>query len=368
LATAFVPVFIKWKFPIDKLIQNTIFKQFVGGETIHATEAIIQHLNQYKVHVILDYGVEASRGGEAEKDYHAEQFIKAIEFASGKRRIPFISIKISAIADFYLLEKMNTLMVDGEGSLELKYTGAKLKLDASDLSKWELVEKRIHKILGIASLYKIKVLVDAEESWIQDAIDGMLTHAAAYYNQHEAIVFYTIQLYRHDRYEFLKELHKHAIANQLKLGVKVVRGAYMEKERDRAQRMGYESPIHQDKKSTDADFNAAIDFCITHSADIETVVATHNEESCYHAVKQIRVGGNNQLVKKLHFSQLFGMSDHITFNLSKEGWSVSKYLPYGPVKKVVPYLMRRAQENTSVHGQTNRELELIRREMKRRGI
>jgi proline dehydrogenase len=361
-----IPLLIKWKFPVQGIIRKTIFKQFIAGENLYETQEVIRNLNKYNVQAILDYGVEGGVEVESVKIDNAEGFIRSIQSASSKPMIPFVSIKISAIASVSLLEKIDSLMQQESGSLIEKYQQALNHLIHSEKEVWERAVKRLHKILGIAALYKVKVLVDAEESWIQNAIDGLITQIVPFYNKEFALVYYTVQLYRRDRLSFLYSLYAYSKAKNLKLGVKLVRGAYMEKERRRAMQKNYPPPIHLNKEAVDKDFDAAITFCVDHSQDIEVVLATHNEFSCMLAVKLLKSDENKAKKINFHFSQLFGMSDHITFTLAKEGFAASKYLPYGPPAQVVPYLMRRAQENSSVEGQSNREFDLIVREIKRR--
>lgn len=224
----------------------------------------------------------------------------------------------------------------------------------------------MERILAIAAMHHVGVLVDAEESWIQDPVDALTMQMMEKYNREKGVVYNTIQLYRHDRLQFLQVSHKQSVQKKFKLGVKLVRGAYMEKERARALNMNYPSPIQPDKESSDRDYNLAIKYCIDHLNDFFLIVASHNEESNLYATQLLIEGGYPLSQRNIHFSQLFGMSDNITFNLADAGCSVSKYLPFGPIKDVVPYLMRRAQENSSVKGQTGRELGLIEKELRRR--
>ena len=368
ILTSLIPALLKWEIPVKGIIRNTIFSQFVGGETLHECAEVASKLGEYQVQTILDYAVEGGSASETDNDKHKEEFIRAIEHASSNANIPYVSLKVSGVASIDLLEKISDLMRSEQGDLSGRYNAALKKLNEKDIRRWEATEKRLHRILGIASLHKMSVLVDAEESWIQDAIDGIITAVMPVYNRNHALVYHTIQLYRKDRLGFLQWLHTYAKEKEVKTGVKLVRGAYMEKESRRAQLKGYSSPIHTDKASVDRDFDAAVDYCFENMQDIEVVLATHNELSCRRAAERIEAMGADRKKIKFYFSQLFGMSDHITFNLAKEGYSVSKYLPYGKVEKVIPYLMRRAQENSSVSGQGSREYELLSREIERRDL
>jgi proline dehydrogenase len=368
LSSRIVPWMLRQKFPIKGLIQQTLFRQFVGGETLMESKPAIEQLHRFNVQTILDYGSEGGKDSEAGKDRNTQFFIKAIEFAENKINIRFVSIKITAIASMEILERVHALMQTEPGFIVEKYQAALKRVTETELSEWRKVEKRVQKIASIAMIYKMRVLVDAEESWIQDAIDGLVMDLMPTYNENEPVLYNTIQLYRHDRFAFLKASHLVARAKGYVLGVKLVRGAYMEKERARAQKMGYASPIQPDKAATDRDFNAGVYYCIEHYADIAVVLASHNEACQLNAIQWMEERNIDRTGLHFHFSQLYGMSDHITFALAKAGYSVSKYLPYGPVDEVVPYLMRRAQENTSVQGQSSRELSLIRTEIKRRGL
>ena len=366
LLTFLLPKLLKWNFPVEGFIRKTIFAQFVGGENMYDAGKLATSLYRRGVQAILDYGVEGGGASEKQKDDHSEKFIRAIEYSSEQEAISFVSVKVSAFASMSLMQKVNALMLEERGTLMARYQAAVSQLEEGELQSWRLVEKRLHKVVAVASLRKTKVLVDAEESWIQEAIDGLVMLVMPYYNRSQAVVYHTVQLYRKDRLEFLKFVHQDALANELVLGVKLVRGAYMEKERARAAAQGVECVVHENKQDTDNDFNAALDYCLDHIQDMEVVLATHNEESSLRAAERLKTMEAEQVGRRFHFSQLFGMSDHITFALSKEGYAVSKYLPYGPVREVIPYLLRRAKENTSVAGQTGRELELIRKELKRR--
>lgn len=355
LGTRFTPFLMKTGLPINGLIRKTIFKQFVGGESLEATAPICDMLDQYGVGVILDYGVEGKES-EASFDHGMEEFIRVIEFAATQKNIPVIAIKVSGIARFELLKKLN----------EAPRLRSGVHDNEEQLAEWERVKGRMIRICEAAKENNIGVLVDAEESWIQDPIDRLTMEMMEAYNKEKVLVYNTIQLYRHDRLDFLKMSHDIATRQGFFLGVKLVRGAYMEKERARAQQEGYPSPIQKDKDNTDLDYNNAIQFCMDNLATTGFVVATHNEASSLYAAELMHEKGIAHSHDHVHFSQLYGMSDNITFNLAKEGYGVSKYVPFGPIRDVIPYLMRRAQENSSVKGQTSRELSLIKQELERR--
>ncbi|UYQ91351.1 proline dehydrogenase family protein [Chitinophaga horti] len=345
------PLAFKLGLPVKGIIKSTIFSQFCGGENLQEAAATAQSLSKFGVGAVLDYGVEAMEG-EINYDHAVPEFIRAIEFAAGKKHIPFIAMKVTGFARFALLEKLHR----GE------------TLTADEQHEYERVRARINTIAESAALHKVSVLIDAEESWIQQPVDDLADAMMARYNRSEVIVYNTFQLYRHDRLEFLKVSYQKAEQGGYLLGAKLVRGAYMEKERRRADEQNYESPIQPDKKSSDEDYNEAIHFCLDHIHKLGLFVGTHNEESTLLVTKLMAEKHLPPNHPRISFSQLYGMSDNITFNLAHAGYHVSKYLPYGPVKDVMPYLIRRAQENTSIAGQMGRELGLIRKEMKRRGI
>ena len=366
LGTYLTPWAIKMGLPVDSAVRNTIFKQFVGGETLQETTAVVEKLARSGVQVILDYGVEGKEG-EAAFEHGCKEFIRVIKYAGTQKNIPFISIKVTGFARFGLLEKLDELMHAADHPvLQSRYNLAIQQLGIEGMGEWDKVRQRMKRICDAAAAAHVGVLVDAEESWIQDPVDALTTQMMREYNQKQLLVYNTIQLYRHDRLNFLKTLYTLAEEKHFLLGAKLVRGAYMEKERKRARNLGYKSPIQKSKESTDADYNAAVQFCIDHLDKVGVIVATHNERSNLYATELLQEKGLLFHHPHVHFSQLYGMSDNITFNLAAAGCNVSKYLPFGPLKDVVPYLMRRAQENTSVKGQTGRELRLIKKEIRRR--
>jgi len=366
LGTGITPWFIKIGLPIKGIIRNTIFKQFVGGESLQETSVVAKKLGGYGVDVILDYGVEGGGYGEEGLDHACDEFIRVIEYAATQPNIPFMSIKVTGIARFGLLEKLDKSVEEKPGSLMKRYVKALETLTADEEKEWQRVHERMKRICKTAADKKIGVLVDAEETWIQDPVDVLTVLMMVQFNTRHAVVYNTIQLYRHDRLKFLKDSHEAADTKNFILGAKLVRGAYMEKERRRAVEMNYPSPIQESKDATDNDYNTALAFCVQHIDRIAFIVASHNENSNLYTTQLLQQKGYPLNHPHVHFSQLYGMSDNITFNLADAGCKVSKYLPFGPIKDVIPYLMRRAQENSSVSGQTGRELGLIKKEMQRR--
>jgi len=340
---------IKAGLPVKALVKNTIFKQFCGGEDLVEAAETANKLEQYKMGVILDYSVEGKEG-EAEFDKAVPEFIKAIQYAKTEPNIPFICIKITGFARFALLEKVheNTALTEQEQQ------------------EWNRVRQRIEKIGDACKESNVMLLIDAEETWIQEAVNLLADAMMEKYNREKVLVYNTYQLYCHATLDWLKRSYKAGQEKGYLLGAKLVRGAYMEKERARAATMNYPSPIQKDKQATDHDYNEAVHFCLEHLDGISVFIGTHNEESCMLACKYMEQHNIPAKTSTVYFSQLFGMSDNISFNLSDAGYNVAKYMPYGPVKDVIPYLMRRAQENTSVAGQTGRELSLINKELQRR--
>ncbi|MFM1929132.1 MAG: hypothetical protein RL387_460 [Bacteroidota bacterium] len=355
LATKLTPMLMQSGLPINGLIRSTIFNQFVGGETLEESARVVKQLSAYQVQVILDYGVEAKEG-EENFDLVTEHIIEAIEFAAAQNNVPFVSVKITGVASMQLLEHLNDAPRLRSGIHDSE----------EDNAAWNRVKERMYAICEVAMEKGVGVLIDAEETWIQDPIDRLAIELMSIYNKEKVVVYNTYQLYRHDRLRFLQMSHSIAKDKQFLLGAKLVRGAYMEKERERAQKNAYASPIHANKDAVDADFNKAVDYCLQHLDSIALLLASHNEQSNQLAMQTMQTKQLSNNHPHIHFSQLYGMSDHITFNMAEAGFSVSKYLPFGPIKDVIPYLMRRAEENSSVNGQTGRELVLIRKELARR--
>jgi proline dehydrogenase len=367
MGTRLTPLAIRMHLPINGLVRKTIFSQFVGGETLEQTAACAKMLGKYHVQVILDYGVEGKEG-EDNYDQACDVFIKVINYASTQPNIPFMSVKVTGFARFALLEKLDGLMHSSEGTLMKKYITAVEKLTLPEREEWHRVRHRVLRVCETAAEKKVGVLIDAEESWIQEPVDALTILMMDTFNKKKCVVYNTIQHYRHDRLNFLRDSYEAAVERNFILGAKLVRGAYMEKERKRAIKKKYPSPIQADKESTDRDYNEGVQFCIDHIDRVALIVASHNEHSNLYATQLLQQKGLPLDHPHVHWSQLYGMSDNITFNLAHAGCSVSKYLPFGPIKDVIPYLMRRAQENTSVKGQTGRELALINKEIQRRKI
>jgi proline dehydrogenase len=362
LGTKFTPWIIKAGLPVNGIIRKTIFGQFVGGETLAETSNVVKKLDPFNVHVILDYGVEGKEG-EENFDHAADEFIKVIEYAGTQPHVPFMSVKLTGLARFGLLEKLHA-----HANYDDTINGnvSRKELSENEKQEWQRVVVRLEKICKSAIENNTGVLIDAEESWIQNPVDALTMQMMQKFNIEKPVIYNTVQLYRHDRLQFLKDSYEASKRNNYVLGIKPVRGAYMDKERKRAALLNYESPIQPDKQHTDADYNTALEFCMGHINNLFIIVASHNEFSNLYATQLMEkndiLPGSNHVL----FSQLYGMSDNITFNLAKAGFNASKYLPFGPIKDVIPYLMRRAQENSSVSGQTGRELGLIKKEMQRR--
>lgn len=331
------------------LIKGTIFKQFVGGETIHDCSLTIAELGKYHIGTILDYSVE---GKESEKDFDhcLEETLETIQKAKNDKNIPFCVFKVTGLARFAILEKVS----------------ANQNLNEAEKGEWQRVKERVSKICKSALENNQPIFIDAEESWIQPAIDDLANVNMAICNKSKAIVYNTFQLYRSDRLNYLSESIKTGKSNSYHVGAKLVRGAYMEKERARAKEMNYPSPIQPTKEAADKDYDAALKLCIENIGMMGLCAGTHNEKSSSCLLELMTQNNISPSDERIYFSQLFGMSDHISYNLSLNGYNVVKYVPYGPVKEVLPYLIRRAQENTSVKGQTGRELNLIIKEKKRR--
>jgi proline dehydrogenase len=368
LGTRVTPWLVRSGLPVRGLIRKTLFAQFVGGETLEETAAVAKKLGEYHVQVILDYGVEGGNDGEEGFDHSVTEFNRVIDYAATQPNIPFMSVKVTGLARFALLEKLDAAMKTYPGTLMRRYERVLQDLTPDERAEWDRVGERMRRIAREGAEQKVGVLIDAEETWIQDPVDVLTIRMMDEFNRDRTVVYNTIQLYRSDRLAFLKDSYEAAEQRGFILGAKLVRGAYMEKERKRASAMGYPSPIQPDKAATDRDYNAAVEFCVDRLEKVSLIVASHNEHSNLLTVELLQQKGLPPGHPHVHFSQLYGMSDNITFNLAKAGCAVSKYLPFGPIRDVVPYLMRRAQENSSVSGQTGRELGLIRKEIKRRGV
>ena len=341
-------IFMPLWFPIP-IIKATIYKQFCGGESINDCENSINRLSEQNVKTILDYSVE---GIEDERtfDKNVIEALAAIEKAKTNPNIPFSVFKPTGFARFELLQKININQ----------------PLTENEKLEFERAKSRIDKICFAGHQADIPIFIDAEETWIQNPVDDIALEMMRKYNQQKAIIFNTAQLYRCDRNAYIKELKAIADNENFYVGLKLVRGAYIEEERERAEKLGYKDPMQKTKENTDKDFNLALKFCIENINKISFCCGTHNEESSLFLANLMKEHNINPTDKRIYFAQLLGMSDHISMNMSRENYNVAKYVPYGPVKDVTPYLIRRAQENTSIQGQTGRELALILKEQARR--
>ena len=331
-------IILTFKLPLLFIVKRTVFQQFCAGSNLEESMETVNKLYSKNVYSYLSYSVEGAQNNDSFKK-SCQDVIDSIEFASDKKNIPFTVFKPTAIS------KTDNLM---RGEID------KITFD------------RFDRICKKASEKNVKILIDAEESWIQDSIDSIALIMMKKYNKQKTIVFNTVQMYRHDRLEYLKDLHNSSKQNDFEIGIKLVRGAYIEKENIRAKKINYKTPICESKKASDDNFNSGVKFIISNLDKFNLFCGTHNEESIYKIINMIDQMGIERSSDKIWFGQLFGMSDHITFNLANEKYNVVKYLPYGPIKEVMPYLIRRAEENTSVKGQTSRELTLIKNEISRR--
>lgn len=343
---------LKWHLPVGMFAKPTIFGQFVGGITLRETERTVNRLAQSGVLGILDYAIEGKSTERAFDDTLAHK-LEMLKYIKDNNNVKMISVKVTGMGRFSLLERV--------------HRGDVLLL--SEQKEYERLRQRLHKLCAAAEAASTGILFDAEETWIQGPLDSLIEEMMAHYNKDKAIVYNTFQLYATSRLPYLMESYEKALQGGYYLGAKLVRGAYMEKERERAEEKGYPSPIHVDKAAVDKDYNAALDYCLERfGKQMAFCAATHNEYSCQYLAEQIEARGLPKNHKYMFFAQLYGMGDHITFNLAKAGYTAAKLIPFGPVKEVIPYLVRRAQENSSVEGQTNRELNIITKEMKRRGL
>jgi len=335
--------------PIKPIIRATVFDHFCGGETMEECERTLAQLRGLGVEVILDYSVEGKVTSDV-LDNAQHVALEIIDRAESVQGIPFTVLKPSGLIRFGLLEKIQS--------------GA--QLSSKEEAEWERAKTRVDEVAAKSAEKGFPLLIDAEESWIQNPVDELVRDLMAKYNKDRAIVYNTLQMYRHDRLDYLKHLYEDGVKNGFQVGIKIVRGAYMEKERERAREKGYTDPIQKTKDDTDRDFNEAFRFILEHIDQMAIVAGTHNELSSQLGVDLMEKYGIAKDDKRVYFSQLFGMSDHISFNLADRGFNVVKYFPFGPVRYVMPYLFRRAEENTSVEGQAGRELTLLTKEVIRR--
>lgn len=351
IGTAATNFALKAKLPVEGLIRSTVFDHFCGGVNEEDCLHVIDKLYTKGVSSVLDYSVEGKET-EEQFDNAVEKILKIIRFCDEKEAMPIVVFKPTGFGRFHLYQKKT------EG----------LDFTESEQREWDRVVARFDAVCKLAKEKDVEVLIDGEESWMQDAADDLVEDMMRRYNKDVTIVYNTLQTYRWDRLEYLKQLHKRAKAEGFKIGMKIVRGAYMEKERNRAEEKGYASPICENKNATDDNFNASMSYILGNLKEISIFIGTHNEASCYLAMELMEKYNIAKEDNNVWFGQLYGMSDHISFNLAASGYNVAKYIPFGPVKDVMPYLIRRAEENTSVAGQTNRELSLLKAEKKRRKL
>lgn len=349
MGTVLTNLALKLKLPVKGIIKKTIFNQFCGGESIDDCSITINRIGEYGVQTILDYSVEGLQNEDGYNDTK-EEALRVVDFAATNEHIPFCVMKVS-----------------GLGSTELM-TKAQDKEPLTEVEKTKLynIEQRVAEIVQKANDKGLMVMIDAEESWFQNFVDGIAYRLMAKYNKERAIVYTTYQLYRHDALDRMRRAFDNAQKEGYHVGAKLVRGAYMEKERERAEEKGYPSPIHANKESVDKDYDDALRFCMEHIDRMGLCAGTHNEHSSKLLVELMNQSGLDKKDSRVFFAQLLGMSDNISFKIADLGYNVAKYVPYGPVEKVLPYLFRRAEENTSIAGQSGREYLLVKKELRRR--
>ncbi|MGB5498915.1 MAG: proline dehydrogenase family protein [Maribacter sp.] len=351
IGTAMTNFALKAHLPVDGLIRATVFDHFCGGVNEADCMPVVDKMWGKGVCSVLDYSVEGKED-EDPLDQCLAKTLEILDFVKKKKAIPFAVFKPTGYGRLALYKKIS----------------AGKSLSEKEQGEWKRVINRFEVTCKKAHDLDVSLLIDAEESWIQDPVDTLVEEMMRKYNQEKAIVFNTLQMYRWDRMDYLEGLHARAKDQGFKIGIKAVRGAYLEKENLRAEEKGYKSPICPNKEATDKNFDACVDYVLEHLDDITFFAGTHNENSSYHLMELLAKKGIANNDQRIWFGQLYGMSDHISFNLAAQGYNVAKYLPFGPVRDVMPYLIRRAEENTSVAGQTNRELSLLKKERKRRKI
>ena len=351
IGTAVTNFALKAHLPVESLIRATVFDHFCGGTTEDDCLTVVDKMYTKGVSSVLDYSVEGKEE-EAQFDAALQMTLKTIEFAKERLAIPFAVFKPTGFGRFYLYEKL----------------GEKQPLTAEEQAEWNRVVERFDIVCKAAHEKDVALLIDGEESWMQDAADDLVEKMMEKYNKQKAVVFNTLQMYRWDRLDYLKKLHERSIAKGYYIGMKIVRGAYMEKENARAEEKGYPTPICPSKQATDENYDAAVDYMMQHIDKMAVFAGSHNEDSSYRLISLIEKNNMQKSDKRVWFGQLYGMSDNISYNLAENGYNVAKYLPFGPVRDVMPYLIRRAEENTSVAGQTSRELKLIKSERERRKL
>ena len=351
IGTAATNFALKAHLPVEGLIRSTVFDHFCGGVNEEDCLTVIDRMFEKGVSSVLDYSVEGKET-EAEFDRAFKMTLKIIDFAKEKKSMPIAVFKPTGFGRLKIYEKVS----NGDS------------LTNSEKEEWTNIVKRYDAVSKAAKTNDVMLLIDSEETWMQKAADDLVTQMMEKYNKDKPIVFNTLPMYRKDRLEFMKEQHKTARKKGYSIGYKLVRGAYLEKENERANEMGYETPMCPNKKATDDNYNGAVAYMIKNIKDMSIFIGSHNEESAYLAMELMEGKGLKNNDNRIWFGQLYGMSDHITYNLADKGYNVAKYIPFGPVKDVMPYLIRRAEENTSVAGQTSRELSLLKKEKKRRNI
>ncbi|MDK2772932.1 MAG: proline dehydrogenase family protein [Flavobacterium sp.] len=351
IGTAVTNFALKAHLPVEGLIRSTVFDHFCGGVNEVDCLSVVDRMFTKGVSSVLDYSVEGKEE-EAQFDAALEMTIRTIDFAKERLAIPFAVFKPTGFGRFALYEKL------GEGKT----------LTASEQEEWNRVVARFEKVCQIAFDKDVALLIDGEESWMQDAADDLVAKMMKKFNKQKAVIFNTLQMYRWDRLDYLKKLHAEAKVEGFHIGMKLVRGAYMEKENKRAEEKGYPTPICASKQATDENYDAAVSYMLDNIDMMAVFAGTHNENSSYQLMQLMQEKGIAKNDKRIFFGQLYGMSDNISYNLAANGYNVAKYLPFGPVRDVMPYLIRRAEENTSVAGQTSRELTLIKKERERRKL
>lgn len=351
IGTAVTNFALKAHLPVEGLIRSTVFDHFCGGINEVDCLSVVDRMYTKGVSSVLDYSVEGKEE-EAQFDAALDMTLRTIDFAKEREAIPFAVFKPTGFGRFALYQKI------GEGK----------ELTETEKEEWNRVVARFEKVCKTAYDKDVALLIDGEESWMQDAADDLVAEMMQKYNKEKAIVFNTLQMYRWDRLDYLKKLHERAKTEGFHIGMKLVRGAYMEKENNRAEEKGYKSPICTSKQATDENYDAAVLYMINHIDRMAIFAGTHNENSSYTLMQLMNEKGIAKNDNRIFFGQLYGMSDNISYNLAEHGYNVAKYLPFGPVRDVMPYLIRRAEENTSVAGQTSRELDLIKKERTRRKL
>ena len=349
IGTKLVKFALKVKLPVQGILRKTIFEQFCGGETIEDCQLTIERLAQFNVQTILDYSVEGEKSEEGFEEA-TKEILRTIDATQQHQALPFTVFKVTGVADADLLAKIQQ----------------KSTLTHEEQQAFERVQARIRRLCAAAAQARTRILIDGEESWIQGVIDTLANEMMQTYNQGRAVVYNTYQMYQHQTLAHLKQAFQQAVTHDYFLGAKLVRGAYMEKERERAEELNYPDPIQPNKEATDNDYNNALLYCIDNKERVSLVCGSHNEYSNQYLTVLMEKHGMASDDPRVFFAQLYGMSDNISFNLAAAGYNVAKYVPYGPLRLVMPYLFRRAEENTSVAGQSSRELRMVKQELKRR--